>query len=296
MRIPWNKTEYDDEWIVANLYVYPSYKALAEAHNEKFGTNIGATAIGGHVKHKLGIDKQRLSGEFLTDEQKAFIEEYYPHHSVDDTTKAFNEKFGTDKKRWTMLNYARRHGLVVDEEIVTKSKRFPHRIGGTSKNAEREIGATRFDGRYWLIKTESGWETCHRAVWEEHHGKIKKGYAVIYLDGDITNWSEENLAEVPISYLGMLDRNGLRSKHPVLTEAGILWCDLQVAIDNATPPRVKPRVIQKTLQGETVGTYSCLTEAIKQTGIKHISNVCCGTRQTAGGYVWEYERRQNNEF
>ena len=295
MRLAWNSTPYDNEWILENLYSYPSYKTLAEAHNAEFGTDIGATAIQRHVKHDLGIDKRRLSGEFLTDEQKAFIEEYYPHHSVKDTTKAFNEKFGTDKKKHTMLNYARRHGLVVDEAIVTKSKREPHRQGGASKKAERAIGSIRYDGCYWVVKTENGWKPCHRATWEEHFGKVKKGNAVIFLDGDKSNWSIENLEEVPIQYLGMLDRNGLRSKHPVLTEAGILWCDLQVAIDNATPPRTKPRVIQKTMQGEIVGIYPCLTEAIKQTGIKHISNVCCGTRQTAGGYRWEYER-SNNEF
>lgn len=291
MRLAWNSTPYDDEWILENLYAYPSYKALAEAHNAKFGTDIGATAIGGHVKHKLGIDKRRLSGEFLTEEQKAFIEEYYPHHSVKDTTKAFNERFGTDKKKHTMLNYARRHGLAVDEEIVTASKREPHRIGGNSKNAEREIGSTRWDGRYQLIKTEKGWRPCHKVIWEEHYGKPERGNAIIFLDGDTTNLSIENLAEVPVSYLGMLELNGLRSAHPTLTKAGIMWCDLKVAIDNATPPRVKPRVIQKTIQGETVGSYVSAAEASRQTGIcaSHIGGCLRGERRTCGGYKWEYE-------
>lgn len=239
MRTPWNKTMYDDEWIVENLYAYPSYKALAEAHNARFGTDIGATAIGHHVKHDLGIDKRRLSGEFLTEEQKAFIEEYYPHHSVAETAKAFNEKFGTDKQKYTMRNYARKHGLVVDGEVVTKSKRSPHCKGGSSKRAERDIGSVRFDGRYWVVKTKDGWKPCHKAVWEEHHGKSKKGYAVIFLDGDNSNYSVENLAEVPISYLGMLETNGLRSSHPMLTQAGIAWCDLTVAIDKATTQKSK---------------------------------------------------------
>lgn len=294
MRTPWNKTWYDDEWIVENLYAYPSYKALAEAHNEKFGTDIGASAMNTHVKHELGINKRRLSGEFLTEEQKAFIEEYYPHHAVKDTVRAFNEKFGTDKQKYTMLNYARRHGLKVDEEIVTQEKRFPHRKGGTSKIAEREIGDIRLDGQYWLIKTESGWKPCHRAVWEEHYGKIGKGNAIIYLDGDRSNWSIDNLREVPIQYLGMLDKNGLRSKHPVVTEAGILWCDLQVAIEKATPPKVKPRIIQKTLDGEFVRSYPTLAEAARQTGIGHIRDVCVGNRMTAGGYKWEYEEKETS--
>ena len=289
MRIPWNKTWYNDEWILKNLYTYPSYKALAKAHNMEFGTDIGATAIGKHVKHDLGIDKRRLSGEFLTDEQKAFIEEYYPHHSVNDTTKAFNEKFGTDKKRHTMLNYARRHGLEVDKDIVTECKRYPHRKGGTSKNAEREIGSIRFDGQYWIVKTDSGWKPCHRAVWEKHNGKVGKGNAVIFLDGDNTNWSIDNLAEVPITYLGMLEMNGLRSAHPAITQAGITWCDLQTAIKKATPPKIKPRIIQKTKDGKTVNSYATIAEAIRQTGIGHVRDVCVGNRATAGGYIWEYE-------
>jgi len=289
MRTAWNKSDFHDEWIMDNLYAYPSYKALAEAHNAEFGTSIATTTMGTHVKHELGITKKRLSGEFLTDEQKAFIEEYYPHHSVKDTTKAFNEKFGTDKNKYTMLNYARKHGLMVDEGIVTKSKRFPHRKGGGSRNAEREIGDIRFDGRYWLVKTEDGWKACHRAVWEKHHGKVGKGKAIIYLDGDVTNWSIENLAEIPTSYLGMLELNGLRSKHPIVTKAGIMWCDLQVAIDNAIPSKVKPRILQKTLQGEVIASYPTLAEAMRQTGIGHIRDVCIGARMTAGGYKWTYE-------
>lgn len=290
MRTPWNKPAYDDEWIIENLYAYPSYKALAEAHNARLGTDISASAMNHHVKHELRINKRRTSGEFLTDEQKLFIEEYYPHHSVKDTVRAFNEKFSTDKKRYTMLNYARRHGLVVDEEIVTKSKRYPHRKGGDSEKAEREIGDVRFDGRYWLVKTESGWKPCHRAVWEKHHGKVKKGHAVIFLDGDESNYSIDNLEEVPMSYLGMLELNGLRSKHPILTEAGILWCDLQTAIDNVTPPRAKPRVAQKTRDGELVNIYISAAEASRRTGINqsHIGGCLRGKRQTCGGYKWEY--------
>lgn len=225
MRIPWNKTYYDDEWILENLYAYPSYKALAEEHNKRFGTNIGATAIGGHVKHDLGVNKIRLSGEFLTDEQKAFIEEYYPHHSVVDTTKAFNEKFGTNRAKCTMRNYAQKHGLKVDDEVVTQGKRAPHESGG-SKRAVKEIGYARPDRGYWLIKTENGWKLAHRAAWEKHHGKVSKGHAVIYLDGNPDNYGIDNLMEVPMSYLGLLDHYRLRSESATITRAGVKWCEL----------------------------------------------------------------------
>ena len=39
---------------------------------------------------------------------------------------------------------------------------------------------------------------------------------------------------------------------------------------------------------ETGTVYGGIAEAGRQTGIKHISNVCCGARKTAGGYHWQY--------
>jgi hypothetical protein len=45
---------------------------------------------------------------------------------------------------------------------------------------------------------------------------------------------------------------------------------------------------KKVLCIETKTVYGGIAEAERQTGIKHISNVCCGSRQTAGGYHWQY--------
>lgn len=39
---------------------------------------------------------------------------------------------------------------------------------------------------------------------------------------------------------------------------------------------------------ETNSVYGGIAEAERITGIKHISNVCCGARKTAGGYHWQY--------
>lgn len=42
---------------------------------------------------------------------------------------------------------------------------------------------------------------------------------------------------------------------------------------------------------ETNVIYNSITEAEKQTGYKHISDVCLGTRKTAGGYHWKFLKR-----
>lgn len=226
MRIPWNKTNWHDDWIVEHLLDYPSYRTLAQAHNELFGTNIAETTIGTHVKHDLGINKVRLSGEFLTDEQKKFLDEYYPHHSVKETTEEFNKRFGTKKRKYTILNYARRKGMVVDQDIVTKSK-LDAAHAENAKRPYRKVGDIRFDGKRWVMKGEDGhWEQVGRVIWAKYHGQVKKGYAIIHLDGNQENYEISNLAEVPAKYLGLLQANGFRSADSEITKTGVLWCDL----------------------------------------------------------------------
>lgn len=219
------KIEWDDEWIAKNFLRYPSYRTLTEAYNERFDVYISPSAMNGHCKNDLGMTKPRTTGEFLTEEQKKFIEETYPHHSVAETTMLFNERFGTAKKKHTMRNYADRHGLKVDEEIVLKSKLDAVRKEG-SKRAERKIGDVRFDGRHWVMKTEEGWKSANRAVWEKHHGKVKDGYAVIHLDGDCGNYDIENLMEVPSKYLGILQGFKMRSSNAEITKTAVMWCEL----------------------------------------------------------------------
>ena len=224
MRVPWNKVWWNDEWIAENYLRFRSYREMAEAYNKEFGTTIKESAIRQHTVD-LGFRRPRATGEFLTEEQKKFIEEYYPHHSVEKTTRAFNEKFGTNKKKYTMKNYAQRHGLKVDEDLVTESKlRAAHKEG--SKRALRKVGDMRFEGRYWIIKTEDGWELIHQYVWKKHHGEIKKDHVIIYLDGDVNNYSIDNLLEVPYKYLGMLNMNKMKSIDPEITKTGVMWCEL----------------------------------------------------------------------
>ena len=64
------------------------------------------------------------------------------------------------------------------------------------------------------------------------------------------------------------------------SEAGIYQC-------YCLGCRVKPvRCI------ETGVEYPSVSEASRQTGISHIHQVCKGDRKTAGGYHWEYIRKE----
>lgn len=48
------------------------------------------------------------------------------------------------------------------------------------------------------------------------------------------------------------------------------------------------RVIQTNIDGCTVKIWNCIKEAEKELHIAHITDVCKGKRNTAGGYIWKY--------
>lgn len=53
---------------------------------------------------------------------------------------------------------------------------------------------------------------------------------------------------------------------------------------------IKKSVIQLSLDGDKITTYSSIIEAEKNTGVdsSQIIRVCKGTNKTAGGYKWKY--------
>lgn len=53
------------------------------------------------------------------------------------------------------------------------------------------------------------------------------------------------------------------------------------------PPRAVEQIDIKT--GEVIASYNTIREAHEKTKIYHISSVCSGKRNTAGGYKWRYK-------
>lgn len=49
-------------------------------------------------------------------------------------------------------------------------------------------------------------------------------------------------------------------------------------------------VLQFTKEGLVVSEYNSIDEAVRKTGIKHISSVCNGERKTPGGFIWKYKK------
>lgn len=222
--------EWNDEWITENYLRYPSYKEMAKAYNEKFGTDIKPVGLKGHARNKLGIEKPRETHRHYTKEQIEFLKENYPKYGCGKTLEMFNKRFNETRTWSSMKNFGTCYGIHVDEKVAIENKLKPVRAKG-SKRAERNVGEVREENGRIVIKMPSGkWEQIGRGIWELNGREIPKGYSVIHLDGNVNNYNIDNLLAVPQKYVGLLQKYGMRSDSAEVTKTGVMWCKLYDAL------------------------------------------------------------------
>ena len=81
------------------------------------------------------------------------------------------------------------------------------------------------------------WRHKHVMVWEEHNGRVPEGCCIIFKDGDHRNCGIGNLMCVTRVEHSALNRRGLRSADPELTETGLLVARLSVSISRKSRER-----------------------------------------------------------
>lgn len=87
------------------------------------------------------------------------------------------------------------------------------------------------EGYVWVkIAQPNTWKQKHRLLWEQHHGPIKKGYLVTFLDGNQLNIDIANLAVISQREHSQLNLEKLRFNDQELTKTGINIVKLNIAI------------------------------------------------------------------
>ena len=187
-----------------------------------------------------------MARHIWTVEEIEFIREIYPYHENKEISKMVKEKFGFDVSARNLLNVSHKHkfpkkaipnsgcyrkgdvpwnkGKGMSEEVKEKVKKTWFKKGEIPKN-HRPLGSTRItvDG-YTEIKIAepNKWALYHRHLYEEEHGeKLKKNEAVIFADGDKSNFDIDNLVKVSRANLLYLNNNNLIFDDPELTKTGV---------------------------------------------------------------------------
>lgn len=181
-----------------------------------------------------------------SEEEINFLREIYPHYPNKEVIEMLKDKFGIETSRRNLLNVKNRYnipnkiipnsgcyrkgkepwnkGKTMSEETKAKVKKTWFKKGQIPKN-HRPVGSTRIDkDGYKLIKIAepNKWVLYHRHLYEEaHREKLNKNEAVIFADGNKSNFDIDNLVKVSRANLLYLNNNKLIFDDPELTKTGV---------------------------------------------------------------------------
>jgi hypothetical protein len=167
-------------------------------------------------------------------------------------TELFNRRFGLNLNVGRIKDTLGRHGLNNGRDCRFRPGQTSHNKGktgvyftGSEKGwfkpgnkpwTHKPVGAERVNGDGYIdvrIRNPTGkpwknWKAKHRIIWEKAHGKIPRGHAVIFADGDKRNFALENLLLVSRAELAVMNSSHLISAHRGLTETGKLVADIKL--------------------------------------------------------------------
>lgn len=186
-----------------------------------------------------------------TDKEKEYLKEITPGHHYSEIQELMNKKYNLDFTSTQIKGALRRYKLNTGFNGQFKTDHIPFNKDkkglwfkgsektwfkkGTIPPNHRPVGSKRItvdDYTEVKIAEPNKWRLKQQLVWEEHNGKIPKGYAVIFGDGDRHNLEINNLILVTRQQLLILNRNKLIQNDADLTRTGVIIADLYQKISD----------------------------------------------------------------
>lgn len=132
----------------------------------------------------LGVSERAVSGQACKMRLKK-----------DQEFMAARSKLGQFKKHHTPFNKGRKQKDWMPAESIDSSKKTRFKKGRIPHNTKQDYYERIDDGGYIYIKAPGSKKMVlkHRWIWEQHHGKIPKGYNIQFKDGNRLNCDIENL-------------------------------------------------------------------------------------------------------
>lgn len=188
-------------------------------------------------------------------EEREFLKLFVPGHSYKEIQAAFNERFepieltqvksyiknnhlNTGRKGCFMKGHVPANkGKKMSPEVYEKCAPTMFKKGSTPKNTY-QIGTEQLcsDGYIW-VKIDNqpkggkykNWKQKHLLVWEAAHGPVPEDHVVIFLNGDRTDCSLENLKLISKAQNVAMNKFSLRTNDKELTEMGTAVASLKLA-------------------------------------------------------------------
>lgn len=261
------KYKYTDtmvDFLVCNINKY-SWSILTRFFNNKFSCNKSIKNIMRLcLRNKIMKHDSFLQNQF-TEEMINFLRDNYKCSTCEELAIRFNSHF-SQSKTVKAINYhcikngfAKYKGLPdegveflranfkkVSQEELTIQLNKEFNFGKTLCNVKYycskyelrkkelyrlPVGSERLFGERVYVKVDNAkWKAKHHLLWEQRNGPIPKGCCVIFADGNIKNFSFENLALVTQRERMCLTTLRLQHSDGDLTKIGINIVRIRIKI------------------------------------------------------------------
>ena len=186
-----------------------------------------------------------------SNEEIEYLKEIVKGRTCKEIAKLINDKFKTNYNDKDIYNAKRRYKLKSGVDCTYKKGNKAHNKGKKwndymPKRSQENSKKTQFKKGYkphnWLpvgsewinekgyvyikIKEPNDWQLKHRYIYEQHYGKIPKGYCVIFLDTNKKNFKLNNLQLVKIKEKLMMKNHHFLSLNKNVTKTGLVTVKL----------------------------------------------------------------------
>jgi len=194
----------------------------------------------------MSQDKRKSSPIAYSDNELSWIEANQTGISRKELSQKFNARFSRSISQQNLTGLCKRNGWANGRDTRMKKGQKSWNKGvtgymganktsfkkGSVPHNHKPVGYERIrDDGYVAVKVAepNKFRLKHLVVWESHHGKLKKGYNLRFLDNDRTNCDIDNLMCIPRSVNAIVNnrnpantQSSSLNKSILLTES-IMW-------------------------------------------------------------------------
>ena len=223
------------DWILEHYKDYHNCPELVKALKDNFGLNANVPAIKFWFSKRFGMTTVYGRYDF-SEEEKEFVKKYYPDHGPEQTTEMLNEIFNSNRVVNSVKHLANgKLGLKLNDDF--RQKLIKSRVENMITAHSRDVGSVRKcikkNGHTeYRIKTNDGqWKIAGLVIWEKAYGPVPKDHRVIYLNGDNSDFSLDNLylASDKLAYQVVSNKH-YQTKNPEITKSLIKYYELRNAL------------------------------------------------------------------
>ncbi len=168
----------------------------------------------------------------FTQEQIEWVRENIPHMSTRECAQAFSEKFPEGLGQTVLRRLMKKNGISARAKENAPTPVGTERYSSyydciMVKVSESRVAGIKKDSPEFVRIRNNSWKMKQNLIWEQMTGEtIPWRHIVVFLDGDRTNYSPDNLFAVPLQIAGTIERMRMHSENPEIYKTALIWGEL----------------------------------------------------------------------